>query len=203
MPDPLQSYRDYLDDVRQQVRWLDRVRFRYPIRQAIPGMLQQGEEGETLLSVLAAGLYISPTVTTMDSEGVVLRDAAEQCISTLPPPRRCLCALTSHGLHIFPFLSPTVTTFLPEQILPLWRIHNGLHTVEIPFFPPEAMALLERDESDDSHSHLKALVLRVDAPDWLAANAFWSAGLAAAAHWRDPSAIARHLESVAQKMGKR
>ncbi len=201
-----QSYRDYLDDVSRQVRWLDRVRFRRAIRQAIPGLVQQGAAGETLLSVLAAGFYISPSATTMDSSGVIVRDAAEECITSSARPPRCLFALTSHSLHAFPFLSPTVTTFVPDQILPLWRINNGLQTIEIPFFPPEALALRgtsdSEDDSFDPLPHLKSLVLRADPQDWAAANVFWSAGLAAAAHWGDPVAIVSHIESVTRSMRK-
>jgi len=197
-----QSYRDYLDDVHQQVRWMDRVRFRYAVRQAIPGLVQQGAPGETLLSVLAADLYVSPSATTMDNDGAILRDAAEHCISSLPAPRRCLFALTSHSLHTFPFLSPTVTTFLPDQLLPLWRINNGLRTVEIPFFPPDTLAMRRAGESLDPLTQMKALVLRVDSRDWVAANIFWSAGLAAAAHWGDPAAIVSHMQSVGQSMRK-
>ena len=197
-----QSYRDYLDDVSEQVRWFDRIRFRRAIRQAIPGLVQQGAAGETLLSTLAATLYFSSSPTTMDSTGVVVREAAEICLASSARTPRCLFALTSHNLHVFPFRSPAITTFIPDQMLPFWRINNGLHTIEIPFFPPGALPLRGAAHSVDPLPHLQALVLRVDPRDWVAANVFWSAGLAAAAHWGDPAAIANHLETVTQSMRK-
>jgi len=188
--------------VQQQVRWLDRVRFRRAIRQAVPGLLQQGAAGETLLSVLAASLYFSPSPSTMDHDGVIVREAAEACISSSARTARCFFALTSHNLHVFPFLSPTITTFVPDQILPLWRINRGLQTIEIPFFPADALPLRGTADSPDPLPHLKALILRVDPRDWLAANLFWSAGLAAAAHWGDLATIARHLETATQNVRK-
>lgn len=192
-----QSYRDYLEDVGRQVRWLDCLRFRRALRQAIPGLVQQGAVGETILSVLASDFYLASSPTRMDNNGEILHDAAEHCISSSMPTGRCLLALTSHNLHVFPFRSPTITTFTPDQILPFWRIHNALRTIEIPFIPAEAVRL-----HDGENAQLEALVLRVDQRDWAAANCFWLAGLAATAHWGDPAAIVRRIETVVQNIGR-
>lgn len=192
-----QSYRDYLEDVSRQVRWLDCLRFRRAIRQAIPGLVQQGAVGETVLSVLASDFYLAPSPTRMDNNGGMLHDAAEHCISSSMPTGRCLLALTSHNLHVFPFRSPTITTFTPDQILPLWRFNNALRTIEIPFVPAEAVRSHDGDDA-----RLKALVLRVDQRDWATANRFLVAGLAATAHWGDPAAIVRQIETIMQNIGR-
>ena len=207
-----QSYRDYLEDVSQQVRWVDRVRFRRALRQAVPGLVQQGSEGETLLSLLVANFCFSPFSTVMDEGGSILRDAAEHCVASSAPTLRCLFALTSHNLHAFPFLSPTVTTFTPDQIFPLWRINNGTKTIEIPYYPAKDLALIRAARPEDrvidplphlNFPSLKAIILCVDPQDWTVANTFWSLGLAATTHWEDPGAILRHFESVMRSVTSR
>lgn len=207
-PQPLQvSYRDYLDDIRRQVRWVHRIMFRRAIRQAIPGLLQQGAPGETLLAVLAARCYISPSATTMDSDGVTVHDVAESCVSSLPLPQRSLFALTSHCLHAFPLLGPMFTTFVPDQLPGLWRINNGLRTIEIPFLPPNAVerlkAMLNAGDMSDPGMLRNSLVLRVDSRDWVAANSFWAAGLLAASHWGDAAAIVSHMQSMRRGNNRR
>lgn len=206
MSETPQWYRDYLEDVSQQVRWVDRIRFRQAIHQAVPGLLQQGAEGETLLSLLVADFNFSPSPTTMDSSGTVVHEAAHHCISSSTPLGRCLFVLTSHNLHALPFLSPTITTFTPRQIWLYWRINNKLHTIEIPFWPPDVLEELERPrpdgESFDALPHAKALILRVDPQDWAAASVFWAAGLVTTSHWGDPATIARELATMMQNIRK-
>ncbi len=179
-----QWYRDYLEDVSQQVRSLDRVRFRRAIRHGVPGLLQHGPTDETLLSVLVADLHIPPA----------------------PSTPRCLFVLTSHNLHVYPQQHTNITTFVGDQMLPVWKIDNRSHTIEIPFFPPEVLAgLRERRQEDDSFDHLtqmRSLFLRVHPSDWEAANVFWAAGNCAAYHWGDPAAIMRHFEAAMQKIKK-
>lgn len=198
-----QWYREYLEDVSDQLRWVDRICFRRAIRQAIPALLQQGAEGETLLALLAADVYVASSPTRMDGNGVIVHEAAAHCSGRLT---RSLFALTSHCMHQFPFRSRVFTTFVAEQALPLWRIHNKFRTIEIPFLPPEALKLLnmQREENNafDPPLH-EALILRVDHRDWMAATIFWSAGLAASIHWGNPVAIQNHLETAMEKAMKR
>src|SRR2546422_5798270 len=118
-----QWYREYLEDARQQIGWLDRVfRFRRAIREGVPALLQQSEGDETLLSLLVADRRILPA----------------------PLAQRCLFVLTSHNLHVYPQQHSRITTFVGDQILPLWKVDNISHTIEINFIPssvlPEALS---------------------------------------------------------------
>ena len=181
-----QWYREYLEDARQQIGWVDRnLHFRRAIREGVPALLQHSPEEETLLSLLVADLRILPA----------------------PAEQRCLFVLTSHNLHIYPRQHSRITTFVGEQISPLWRIDNSSHTIEIPFTPAEDMEAIRKsrltDDSLDNPTQTRSLLLRVHRRDWVAANGFWSTGLAAGNHWGNAAAIMQHMEEVMQKVQKR
>ena len=176
-----QWYREYLEDARQQIGWIDRVfRFRRAIREGVPALLQHSPEEETLVSLLVADL----------------------CILPAPVAQRCLFVLTSHNLHVYPQQHSRITTFVGDQISPLWKIDNRAYTIEIPFSPPEVMEARSEDDTIDPLTQFRTLLLRVHPRDWMAANVFWAAGLAAANHWGDPAAIMQHMEDAMRKVSK-
>ncbi len=192
-----QWYKDYLEDIRRLVGWMDRLRFKQVLHNAVPALLQN--QKATLITLLAADVYGIPFCSRMDENNVVVREAAEFG-SSKNSIGRSIVVLTSQGLHVFPEQSPRSTTFVGDQLLALWRINNRLLSIEIPYVPHNTMKILQTTDykSFDPDAHVHSLVLRVKSGDWAVANMFWAVGNAVGAGnlWGDPDAITRHIQNM-------